>query len=99
VIRFLLLSILILLIARTFWRVMDGVIQAAGGRPASRGEKPLVSAIKLVRDPVCGTFVTPGRAVSYAPASGGVVQHFCSERCRDEFVSGTGAGRPRSHAS
>jgi YHS domain-containing protein len=97
VIRFLLISILIMLIARAFWRVMDSVIQAAGGRQPRR-DRSAVSAIKLARDPVCGTFVTPGRAIS-AGGAGGHVEYFCSERCRDEFVGGKGAARPRSHAS
>jgi YHS domain-containing protein len=97
VIRFLLLSILILLIARVFWRVMDSVIQAASGQPPRQG-RSAVSAIKLARDPVCGTFVTPGRAISTGGAGGHPLEYFCSERCRDEFVAKGGA-RPRSHAS
>jgi YHS domain-containing protein len=95
VIRFLLLSILIMVIARAFWRVMDGVIQAAGGR-APRTQTPARS-VKLARDPVCGTFVAPARAISLASPGGQAEQYFCSERCRDEFVSG--GGRSRSHAS
>ena len=94
-IRFLLLSILILLITRAFWRVMDGVIQAASGRPP-RQDRTSVSAIKLVRDPVCGTFVPPGRAISVAGAGGQALHYFCSERCRDEFVAGKGSARARS---
>jgi len=96
VIRFLLVSILIMLVARAFWRVMDGVIEAAGGR---RGRaRPPARSVKLARDPVCGTFVAPARAVELQARGGGAAQYFCSERCRDEFIRG-GAGRSRSHAS
>lgn len=95
-IRFLLLSILITLIARAFWRLMDGVIEAAGGRQGRA--RPPARSVKLVRDPVCGTFVAPGRAISLTTAGSGAAQYFCSERCRDEFVR-VGAGRSRSHAS
>ncbi len=81
-IRFLLLSILILLIARAFWRVLDGVLEAAGGR--TRRARPPARAVTLARDPVCGTFVTPGNAISLARNGGAL--HFCSERCRDQYL-------------
>ena len=97
-IRFLLLSILIMLIARAFWRVMDGVIEAAGSRQVGHGRGGPLRSVKLVRDPVCGTFVAPARAVTLAASGRGQAQYFCSERCRDEFVRGE-ARHPRSHAS
>jgi len=80
VIRVLLIGILLLLVARAFWRVMDGVIEAAGGPTRSKGRAP---AVKLVRDPVCGTFVAPGSALSLT--SGGSTHYFCSEDCRSKF--------------
>jgi YHS domain-containing protein len=82
VIRFLLIAILLLLVARAFWRLMDGVIEAAGGTSRSRARSP---AVKLVRDPVCGTFVAPGSALSLT--SGGSTHYFCSEQCRQKFTS------------
>ena len=80
-IRFILLGILILLIARAFWRVIDGVIEAAGGTTRSR-RKPQ-QAVKLVRDPVCGTYVSPGVALSLTAS--GATHYFCSEMCRSSF--------------
>lgn len=80
--RFLLVSILILLVARAFWKLMDGVIEAAGGtsrRKTGAGR----AAVKLARDPVCGTFVAPGNALSLT--SGGATHYFCSEECRRKF--------------
>jgi YHS domain-containing protein len=84
VVRFLLLSILILLIARAVLRVFDGVLDAMGGR--SIRTRPGQDAMKLVRDPVCGTFVAPGGALSEQAA--GQRHYFCSERCRDVFRAG-----------
>jgi YHS domain-containing protein len=80
VIRYLLLGILILIIARVFWRVMDGILEAAGGTTRSRAKS---AAMKLVRDPVCGTFVAPSAALS--AEAGGATHYFCSEKCRSEF--------------
>ena len=83
-IRFILLGILILLIARAFWRVMDGVIEAAGGTTRTRRQSQ--HAVKLVRDPVCGTYVAPGVALSLTAS--GATHYFCSERCRSAFQGG-----------
>lgn len=78
--RVLLIGILLLLVARAFWRVMDGVIEAAGGTTRSKARTP---AVKLVRDPVCGTFVAPQTALSLT--SGGSTHYFCSDECRQKF--------------
>jgi YHS domain-containing protein len=80
VIRYLLIAILVLLIARAFWRLIDGIMEAAGGTTRSRAKSP---AVKLVRDPVCGTFVAPGTSLSLT--SGGATHYFCSEDCRRKF--------------
>lgn len=80
--RFILLSLLFLLVARAFWRLMDGVIEAARGGQTEHlgGNAP---AVKLVRDPVCGTYVPPRTALSLISA--GSTQYFCSEQCRGEY--------------
>jgi YHS domain-containing protein len=80
--RVLLMGVLLMLIARAFWRVVDGVIAGASGAPP-RGRQPRAAAVKLVRDPVCGTFVAPGSALSLT--SGGQTHYFCSEACRAKF--------------
>jgi len=41
------------------------------------------AAVKLVRDPVCGIFVVPGKALT--SGSGGSTQYFCSEKCREQW--------------
>ena len=80
--RFILLGLLFILVARTFWRLVDSVMAAArGGQPARRDGNS--HAVKLVRDPVCGTYVPPRPALSLTTS--GSTHYFCSERCRAEF--------------
>jgi YHS domain-containing protein len=92
-VRVILLGLLIMLLARSFWRVMDGVIAAAGGKDTSRRRSPARS-VKLQRDPVCGTFVSPATALAHS--TGTTTVYFCSDRCRDEYLAGNGASRRRS---
>ena len=78
--RLALFAILLLVIAWAFWRFIDGIIEAFGGLPPkSRGKKP----VKLVRDPVCGTWVTPHNSLGLR--AGEVTHYFCSDACRDMF--------------
>lgn len=79
--RFILLTILLIVVARLFWRLIDGVIAGARGQtgPRPRGH----AAVKLVRDPVCGTYVAPRPALSVT--AGGSTHYFCSEECRAKF--------------
>lgn len=80
-IRFILLAILLIIIARLFWRLVDSVMEAARGPRGDRGPGP---AVKLVRDPVCGTYV-PARAALSATAEG-TMYYFCSEACKAKFT-------------
>jgi YHS domain-containing protein len=79
--RVLLIGVLLILIARAFWRVVDGVIAGASGAPRRGARTP--AAVKLVRDPICGTFVAPRTALS--ASAGGQTHYFCSEACRQKF--------------
>jgi YHS domain-containing protein len=80
VIRILLIAILILLIARAFWRLVDGILESTGG---TRRQRSKSASVKLVRDPVCGTYVQPRESLSLA--SRGSTHFFCSEECRSRF--------------
>ena len=40
-------------------------------------------SVGLVRDPVCGTFVLPSKALT--SGSGSNTRYFCSEKCRNDF--------------
>jgi uncharacterized protein len=87
--RFALLAILIPLIARMFWRSVDHFIEGLGGRsrhPASRPQAP-PEGVQMVRDPVCGTFVQPERAVTLLDGRSRVF--FCSDACRDKYRART----------
>jgi YHS domain-containing protein len=87
-VRLVLFIVLFVFIARTFWRIIDNIIEAASGQPPRRGAAK-VPAAKMTRDPVCGTFVLPERSLSLPDGRGRV--YFCSETCRDKFRPATGA--------
>ena len=76
-IRVLLIAILVLVVARAFWRLVDGILDAAAGS----NRHP--TSVKLVRDPVCGTYVAPGTALPLT--TGGSTHYFCSEECRSKY--------------
>jgi YHS domain-containing protein len=92
-VRAILLGLLILLIARAFWRVMDGVIEAAGGSKGSSRRRSPAPSVKLQRDPVCGTFVSPSTALAHS--TGTSTLYFCSDRCRDEYLARNRASAAR----
>ncbi len=80
--RYVLVALLFILVARAIWRVIDRVIEAARGpQPGHRSGN--TQAVKLVRDPVCGTYVPPHAALSLTSA--GNTHYFCSEECRAAF--------------
>ena len=79
-IRFLLLALLFIMVARAFWKLVDSIIE--GSRGASAGRRQ-TAAVKLVRDPVCGTYVPP--RADLAVTAAGTTQYFCSERCLNEY--------------
>jgi uncharacterized protein len=81
VIRFLLLALLLILVARAFWKLVDSIIE--GSRGGQVGRRGTAAAVKLVRDPVCGTYVPPRPALSVTAA--GTTHYFCSERCLNEY--------------
>jgi len=71
--------IVLLLVIRAAWRTLSSLVTISGGvrkSPAARGEP---QAKHLVRDPVCGTYVSPDSAV-YQDG-----RYFCSEKCRDDY--------------
>ena len=81
-IRLLLFLLLITMLLRAGYRLLEGVIEGATGRPArrpARGGVPRKGA-QMVRDPVCGTFVVQSRALT--AVRGGQTAWFCSDECR-----------------
>ena len=84
--RFILLLVLITVLARIFWRSVDAFIEGPSGRPRSGRRAPQRRAT-MVRDPVCGTFVLPERAVTLVDGRSRLF--FCSEACRDKYRART----------
>jgi YHS domain-containing protein len=85
--RALLEYIVVLVVARMLWRAIGGVIGGFSSRPAPPQAPPPVAGVPMVRDPVCGTFVLPERAVSIADGRSRV--YFCSAGCRDAYRART----------
>ena len=72
--RWILVLVLIWLVARSIRRIIHAIgegIHGIEGKPTT---------MPLVRDPVCGTFVTPATAPSFG--TGAQMRFFCSENCR-----------------
>ncbi len=83
--RFALFLVLAMLVARAFWRLVDGIVDGARGR--SKGTSVPQHGVSMVRDPVCGTFVVPERAVTIV--DGRTRISFCSDACRDKYRART----------
>lgn len=89
--RFLLLAILVMVVARALRLLLSGMKQglAGGGKP-----RPPAQGVRMVRDPVCGMFIVPSRALVVDDR--GQARYFCSEKCRAEYQS---RGRSRATSS
>jgi YHS domain-containing protein len=72
--------LLLLAVIRAVWRLVRGVLEGAGYHQVDAAHQP---RLKLVRDPNCGTFVSPARALVTRVA--GETVYFCSEKCRREW--------------
>jgi YHS domain-containing protein len=81
-VRLIIWAILLLVIVRLVWRFMYALFDGAGmlKGPSQAGDR---GAVKLVRDPVCGVFVVPGKALT--SGSGTSTRYFCSEKCREQW--------------
>ena len=89
--RFILWAILLFFIGRAIRSLMAGVVQGAYGprdsgpspRSGPQPQGPPAKGELMARDPVCGTYVLPSRAMSHRDKSG--THYFCSERCLDAY--------------
>ncbi len=82
--------LLIAFLVRMVFRAVAGwlVVHARGhvGASADRSpEKRTIHKGLMVRDPVCGLHLPEQRALTESRS--GQRYHFCSERCRDSFLS------------
>lgn len=80
--RLVLLLILLVIAVRIYSRIAaafrEGMQQGAQGSPRVPAQ-----GVQMVRDPVCGTFVLPERAVTLV--HGRTRLYFCSAACRDKY--------------
>ena len=83
-VRFFLLFILFVIVAQLFWRFMAGV--KVGLKPPGSTHVPQ-QGVHMVRDPVCGTFVVPNRAMMLTKGSEQI--YFCSDQCRNKYRAST----------
>jgi YHS domain-containing protein len=81
-VRLVLILVLAVFVARAFWRLVDGILAGAGAGGGRRSAVPQ-RGVQMVRDPVCGTFLLPDRAVTIA--DGRTRVFFCSNACRDKY--------------
>jgi YHS domain-containing protein len=69
--------VLAILVLRALMRLFKGIVDGL------RGTSTAPRSVALVRDPICGTFVSPSTAPSLS--NGGRMQFFCSENCRRAY--------------
>ena len=85
--RFLLMSILLTFAVRMVSRLADEFMRGMRGEGGGTRSGVPQHGVQMVRDPVCGTFVLPDRAVSIADGRGRI--YFCSTTCRDKYRART----------
>ena len=81
--RLALFLVLAVVVARAFWRLVDGILEGVRGKRPG-GQVP-ARGVQMVRDPVCGTFVLPDQALTIG--DGRAQLFFCSSTCRDKFLA------------
>ena len=90
--RALLELIVLLLVIRAVWRVIGGMMSISAGVSRSTASRE-PQAVKLIRDPVCGTYVSRETAITDGE------HYFCSEKCRGEYQSRITAARRHGASS
>jgi YHS domain-containing protein len=86
--RNILLFVLAILVVRAVSRALGEVMAgySSQSRQGQRGHAP-ERGVHMVRDPICGTFVVPERALPLSAGSRDVF--FCSASCRDKYRART----------
>ena len=91
--RFILLVVLFLVIARTFWRFIDAVMRGASASPQGGRRAGTPAAVKMSQCPICGTYVVPGKSISLV--SGGSTYWARSLSSKPVIDMSSGTLRPR----
>jgi uncharacterized protein len=85
--RVLLVMLLVFLVSRAVWRLLEGIVEGAAGPRSRPGRRVPERGVAMVRDPVCGTFVLPANAVTLVDGRARI--YFCSDACRDKYRART----------
>ena len=79
---------------RAIWKLLEGLMRGLAApsapryhRPSGTPSSPLHQGVHMARDPVCGTYVVPARAISMRDGRQQV--YFCSDACRDKYRAKT----------
>ena len=82
------LWVLRLVIAFLIWRglsrLLGGIQEGLQGPRDRRQSGARPPSVPLVRDPVCGTYVVPSRALT--AGSGSETRFFCSAKCLESYT-------------
>lgn len=76
-IRFVLFSLLIMLVVRSVFRLLAGIVDGASSGNSPKAAPPTTN---MVKDPVCGTYVVPSKALT--ASRGNQTAWFCSPECQ-----------------
>jgi YHS domain-containing protein len=82
--RVALFLLLIAVVLRSAYRFLEGVIEGATGVGAAASRRQVAG--HMVKDPVCGTYVVQGRALT--AVRGQQTAWFCSPRCQQAWLQG-----------
>jgi YHS domain-containing protein len=75
-IRVILIFLLLTLVVRAVYRLVAGIVEGASGGP----HKQVPLSTKMVKDPVCGTYVVHSKALT--ASRGNETAWFCSPECQ-----------------
>jgi len=83
ILRELLLPLLIFLLVRSLLRSVFAALRPPVRRAGTRQQQSAPTAGVLKKDPVCGTYVSTGSAITRTVK--GETVYFCSQECAEKF--------------
>lgn len=75
--KLIILLLLVVLVGRAIWRLVGGIVDGAASWTGRVDQQP---DARMVKDPVCGTYVVPSRALT--ASRGAETAWFCSPECQ-----------------
>ena len=89
---FILDAVFTLLAVRAIWKLLQGIkagmsVRTVDQAREQRAGAPPAQGVQMAKDPVCGTYVVPDRALSVNV--GRQTIYFCSAECRDKYRAKT----------